>query len=115
MNGMDPQKMPLKELQQMRQSMQQELQDMKTRHRSMTQALGRYHQSLKSVEMVAGAEDGQKMLVPMTDAMFVLGELSETKTVTVEIGTGFFVKRSTDDAKAYLDRRVRCPNFLSLA
>jgi len=46
------------------------------------------------------------MLVPMNDSIFVPGELNDTEHVTVEIGTGFFVKRTIPDAKEYLERKV---------
>ncbi|GBG31990.1 Prefoldin subunit 5 [Hondaea fermentalgiana] len=103
----DPTKIPLQQLQQQRNIMQQELQEMKTRHRSMMTASKRYLESLRTVEMVESAQDGQKMLVPMNDSIFVPGELTNTSHVTVEIGTGFFVKRTIPDAKEYLERKVK--------
>eukprot|EP00512_Aurantiochytrium_limacinum_P010340 CAMPEP_0171549404 /NCGR_PEP_ID=MMETSP0960-20121227/6416_1 /TAXON_ID=87120 /ORGANISM="Aurantiochytrium limacinum, Strain ATCCMYA-1381" /LENGTH=215 /DNA_ID=CAMNT_0012098077 /DNA_START=164 /DNA_END=811 /DNA_ORIENTATION=+ len=103
--------MPLQQLQQQRNAMQQELQEMKTRHRSMLTAAKRYLESLRTVEMVENAEPGQKMLVPMNDSIFVPGELNDTEHVTVEIGTGFFVKRTIPDAKEYLERKVKNVNL----
>mmetsp|Transcript_8355 Transcript_8355/g.16638 ORF Transcript_8355/g.16638 Transcript_8355/m.16638 type:complete len:149 (+) Transcript_8355:158-604(+) len=108
---MDPTTMPLQQLQQQRNAMQQELQEMKTRHRSMLTAAKRYLESLRTVEMVENAEPGQKMLVPMNDSIFVPGELNDTEHVTVEIGTGFFVKRTIPDAKEYLERKVKNVNL----
>jgi len=55
---MDPTTMPLQQLQQQRNAMQQELQEMKTRHRSMLTAAKRYLESLRTVEMVENAEPG---------------------------------------------------------
>jgi hypothetical protein len=49
---------------------------------------------------------GQKLLVPMTQSIFIPGKLAETTTVMVEIGTGFFVKRPLDDAKKFCERNV---------
>lgn len=42
----------------------------------------------------------------MTQSIFIPGQLAETTTVMVEIGTGFFVKRPLDDAKKFCERNV---------
>jgi len=46
------------------------------------------------------------MLVPMSNSIFVPGKLASTRQVTVEIGTGFYVKRSIEDGRAYVKRRI---------
>jgi len=84
----------------------QELAENEARYHSMATAMGRYTDSLRSIDMIAKAKEGQKMLVPMTQSLFIPGKLADTEHVTVEIGTGFFVKRTIPDAKAFCERKI---------
>ncbi len=38
------------------------------------------------------------MLVPLTSSMYVVGELSSTKKVLVDVGTGYYVEKKVPDA-----------------
>lgn len=76
------------------------------RYHSMATALGRYRDSQKSLAAISSSEDGDKMLVPMTGSLFIPGKLTDRNHVTIEIGTGFFVKRTIPDAKAFLNRKI---------
>jgi hypothetical protein len=49
---------------------------------------------------------GQEMLVPVTEALFVPGTLASSTEVLVDIGTGYFVKKSIPGAVKILDKKV---------
>ena len=36
---------------------------------------------------------GKQVLVPLTSSLYVPGRLSDTETVVVDIGTGYYVKK----------------------
>jgi len=80
---------------------------MRGRHGKMMTALKRYEESQRTIQTIVASKEGQKMLVPMTDSLFVEGELADLENVTVEIGTGFFVKRTIPDAEDYLKRQIK--------
>ncbi len=46
------------------------------------------------------------MLVPLTSSMYIAGELASTKSVLVDVGTGYFVQKKIPDAKKYLNGKV---------
>jgi len=46
-------------------------------------------------------------MVPLTSSLYVPGSLADTKTVLVDIGTGYYVKSSLDKAEDYLKRRLK--------
>ncbi|CAK9082085.1 Prefoldin subunit 5 (EIG-1) (Myc modulator 1) (c-Myc-binding protein Mm-1) [Durusdinium trenchii] len=79
---------------------------MNTRYQSMSAAMNRYKESLRSVKMIRDAQDGQKLLVPMTGSLYAPGALTNTTHVTIEIGTGFFVKKKIPDAMEFLERKI---------
>lgn len=48
---------------------------------------------------------GKQILVPLTTSLYVPGTLADTKNVMVDVGTGFYVDKSTKDAvKFYTDK-----------
>lgn len=50
---------------------------------------------------------GKEILVPLTDSLYVPGKLIDTKNVLVDIGTGYFVGKTTGQAQGFLDKKVR--------
>lgn len=50
--------------------------------------------------------EGRTVLVPMTQSLYVPGEITDASTVMVDVGTGYFVKKSNADAKEVLERRM---------
>jgi prefoldin alpha subunit len=46
------------------------------------------------------------MLVPVTDSMFVPGKLASSTEVLIDIGTGYFLKKSIPGAVKILDKKV---------
>eukprot|EP00514_Thraustochytrium_sp_LLF1b_P004729 CAMPEP_0184511544 /NCGR_PEP_ID=MMETSP0198_2-20121128/2408_1 /TAXON_ID=1112570 /ORGANISM="Thraustochytrium sp., Strain LLF1b" /LENGTH=149 /DNA_ID=CAMNT_0026901517 /DNA_START=50 /DNA_END=499 /DNA_ORIENTATION=+ len=98
--------MSLQQLSQMRENSRKELAENEARYQSMATALGKYQDSLRSINMISQSEEEQKMLVPMTQSLFIPGKLANTTHVTLEIGTGFFVKRTIPDAQAFCERKI---------
>lgn len=46
------------------------------------------------------------LLVPLTSSLYVPGTLADTETVLVDVGTGFFVEKSTSDAQKFYDGKI---------
>lgn len=49
---------------------------------------------------------GKTVLVPLTSSLYVPGTLSDTKNVLVDIGTGYYVEKSTADAEKFYNGKV---------
>lgn len=45
--------------------------------------------------------------MPLTSSLYVTGTLVDVKNVLVDVGTGFYVEKSTDDAKEFYDRKIK--------
>ena len=50
---------------------------------------------------------GAEMLVPLTGSLFVPGRLASTAEVLVDVGTGYYISKSVDGAKDFLEKKVR--------
>ncbi|CAL1374902.1 unnamed protein product [Linum trigynum] len=49
---------------------------------------------------------GKKMLVPLTASLYVPGTLDDSEKVLVDIGTGYFVEKTTVEGKDYCERKI---------
>ncbi|KAL6443940.1 hypothetical protein ACFW04_001728 [Cataglyphis niger] len=48
----------------------------------------------------------EKITVAAEGSMYVTGKLAEANNVIVDVGTGYYAKKSVDDAKDYFKRKV---------
>ena len=49
---------------------------------------------------------GTPMLVPMTSSLYVPGETTALETVLVDVGTGYFIEKSPDEALKFIERKM---------
>merc|ERR1719476_495952 len=50
---------------------------------------------------------GKDMMVPLTSSLYIDGKMSNTKTVVVDVGTGYFIEMSVERAKNFCGRRTK--------
>ncbi|KAK3384729.1 hypothetical protein B0T24DRAFT_673502 [Lasiosphaeria ovina] len=55
----------------------------------------------------AGASKKKEVLVPLTNSLYVKGLLSEPDKVIVDVGTGFYVEKSTKSAAEFYESKVK--------
>ena len=60
-----------------------------------------------TLESLKSYKDNETMLVPLTSSLYVPGKLITSKRVTIDVGTGYYVNRSTDDAKKHFEKKVQ--------
>lgn len=46
------------------------------------------------------------ILVPLTSSLYVPGKLADTEHVLVDVGTGFYVEKSTADAQTFYNAKI---------
>ena len=46
------------------------------------------------------------LLVPLTPSLYVPGKLADTEHVLVDVGTGFYVEKSTSDAENFYNEKI---------
>ncbi|KAM9319481.1 prefoldin subunit 5 [Gastrophryne carolinensis] len=52
------------------------------------------------------SNEGKQVLVPLTSSMYVPGSLSDVSTVLVDVGTGYYVEKTAEDAKDFFTRKT---------
>ncbi|NXS47715.1 PFD5 protein, partial [Balaeniceps rex] len=51
-------------------------------------------------------EWGKDLLVPLTSSMYVPGKLSDVERVLIDVGTGYYVEKTADDARDFFKRKI---------
>ena len=98
--------LPLPQLNQLSQQLDQELEFLNQSVNKLRQVQRRFHESLDAVKGVAKTELNTETLVPLTSSLYVPGELTDNKTVVVDVGTGYFVEKSVEKAEEYFEKRI---------
>lgn len=95
------------QLQQYKQSLEQELGYMTDTVAKLKAAQQAYDMSGKVLSELTPEKEGKQILVPLTNSVYVQGVVGDCKSVLVNIGTGYFVERPVSGAKAHCDERSR--------
>lgn len=95
------------QLTQVKKQFDDEVQHLSSSYQSLRGAQQKFRECVSTVDTgVAAATEGKSILVPLTSSLYVPGKLTDTKTVLVDVGTGFYVEKSTQDAKKFYTAKV---------
>lgn len=67
----------------------------------------RFKESRASLGYIKKGSEKKESLIPLTSSLYAPGKLTQTDTVMIDIGTGYFVKKSVADAMKFFDRKVK--------
>jgi prefoldin alpha subunit len=76
------------------------------RHSGLKQAEGRFRQSKDALAAISKDDEGRRMLVPLTQSLYVPGELGDPDQLLVELGTGYYIEKTQQGATELLDRKI---------
>lgn len=98
------------QLQQLRQSLTEEVQVLTNNMSNLRAALQRYSISNNSLNVFNDKNNNNDILVPLTSSMYVPGKLNNIKNVIVDIGTGYYIEKNIDNAKKYFSDKMQYLN-----
>lgn len=97
----------MQQLSQVKKQLDDEVQHLTNSYSQLRAALQKFRDCIASVVAgVANSTADKPLLVPLTSSLYVPGTLASTETVLVDVGTGFFVEKTTDQAKAFYERKA---------
>ncbi|KAG7673497.1 hypothetical protein Ndes2526B_g03053 [Nannochloris sp. 'desiccata'] len=102
----DISQLSLPELQELHQQLSQEVESFTTNMMALQQTAGRFASAGQSIEALKEREEGQPVLIPMTESLYVSGTLDSVETVLLEIGTGYYIEKDIDGGIDYAKRKV---------
>ncbi|KAK2781007.1 subunit of tubulin prefoldin [Emmonsiellopsis sp. PD_33] len=86
-----------------------ELEHLTSSHAKLRNAQLKFRDCIRSINdgLVAGDDKkSNEILVPLTTSLYVKGTLSDRKNVIVDVGTGFYVEKTTTKAIAFYNAKV---------
>ena len=96
----------LEQLNQLKQSIEEELQGLQGAIQQLQVSRNKLTTSKEALERLASTPEGTPMLVPITSSLYVPGETTTVDSVIVDVGTGYFIEKSVEEAQAFLTRKM---------
>ncbi|KAI9644478.1 subunit of tubulin prefoldin [Ciborinia camelliae] len=95
------------QLTQVKKQLDDELEHLTSSFQQLRAAQNKFRECLRSIASGVGEKvAGKPILVPLTTSLYVPGELADTENVIVDVGTGFYVEKSTKDATKFYESKV---------
>ncbi|EON61361.1 hypothetical protein W97_00575 [Coniosporium apollinis CBS 100218] len=97
----------VQQLSQLKKQLDSELEHLTTSFQSLSRAQAKFKDCLKSIsDGLTAKKADSPILVPLTPSLYVPGRLMDVSTVLVDVGTGFYVEKSTADAQDFYKRKI---------
>ncbi|KUJ20584.1 Prefoldin alpha subunit [Mollisia scopiformis] len=96
------------QLSQFKKQLDDELEHLTNSYTQLRAAQAKFRECIRSIATgVSSKIDGKTILVPLTTSLYVPGKLADTENVIVDVGTGFYVEKSTKDATKFYEAKVK--------
>ncbi|KAH8808405.1 Prefoldin [Xylogone sp. PMI_703] len=95
------------QLSQVKKQLDDELEHLTNSFTKLRAAQAKFRECLRSISTGVGPNvEGKQILVPLTSSLYVPGTIADTDNVIVDVGTGFYVEKSTKDATKFYEAKV---------
>jgi prefoldin alpha subunit len=100
----------LDQLHQMKQEQEGRLQALTQRYAALRAAAARLHASqtaITELSPTSSSYDGKPVMIPLTESVYVPGTIKEPNNLLVDIGTGFYVEKTSQQTTEFLSRKLK--------
>ncbi|KAF4634044.1 hypothetical protein G7Y89_g4052 [Cudoniella acicularis] len=105
--GVDITALSLQQLSQVKKQFEDELTHLTNSFTQLRAAQAKFRECLRSISTgVSSKVEGKPILVPLTASLYVPGVLADSDNVIVDVGTGFYVEKSTKDATKFYEGKI---------
>ncbi|XP_005986188.1 prefoldin subunit 5 [Latimeria chalumnae] len=66
----------------------------------------KYVEAKECLNVLNKENEGKDLLVPLTSSMYVPGKLNDVHHVLIDVGTGYYVEKSVDEATDFFRRKI---------
>ncbi|KAJ2448777.1 subunit of tubulin prefoldin [Coemansia sp. RSA 2336] len=98
--------LPLSQLQNIKKQLEAEINELTGAFSQMKQAQAAFRECKSCVSSMTAASKDKTILVPLSNSLYVPGKLSNIDSVVVDVGTGYYVEKSTEDATKYFEGKM---------
>ncbi|KAJ7263126.1 Prefoldin alpha-like protein [Mycena haematopus] len=96
----------LTQLADVRRQLEEELNHLTSSFAQLKQAQAKFKACIENVAEIKPANKGRTILVPLTNSLYVPGKLSDPDHVIVDVGTGYFVQKTREQAVKHYSAKV---------
>jgi len=96
----------ISQLADVKRQLDQELEHLTSSYAQLKQAQVKFNACAENVMQIAAPNPNNHILVPLTTSLYVPGNLSDPRHVIVDVGTGYFVKKTQAEAIAHYKAKV---------
>ncbi|KAL4071860.1 Prefoldin subunit-domain-containing protein [Scleroderma yunnanense] len=96
----------IQQLAEVRRQLEEELNHLTNSFAQLKQAQSKFKQCVENVAEVKPENTGTTILVPLTNSLYVPGKLSDPEHVIVDVGTGYYIKKTRAEATKYYSAKV---------
>ncbi|KAJ6602773.1 Prefoldin alpha-like protein [Mycena vulgaris] len=89
-----------------RRQLEEELNHLTNSFAQLKQAQAKFKACIENVAEIKPANKGKTILVPLTNSLYVPGKLSDPDHVIVDVGTGYFVQKTREQALKHYSAKV---------
>lgn len=89
----------------LRENVEQTCNDLSERAMQLQRLMALYSGSNRAVQALADSKEGQPLMIPLTESVYVPAKVADTGRVLVDVGTGYFVHMSADGASDFCRRK----------
>lgn len=100
--------MSAEQLAAVKQQLDQELQHFSQSLQALNMAKSKFLECVEDVKRVSGIDSNmpQKILIPGSSSLYIPGTVVDNQRFMVDIGTGYYVEKGTDDALAFYQKKI---------
>ena len=98
--------LPPAKLLQLREQMQEEINELGLRLQQLNVILSRFNGSRESLEQFRPRNKDAIILAPISQSVYIDAKLDDIENVLVDIGTGYYVEMNTSKAKSHFDKKI---------
>ncbi|KAJ7487286.1 Prefoldin [Mycena galericulata] len=89
-----------------RRQLEEELNHLTNSFAQLKQAQAKFKACIENVAEIKPSNKGKTILVPLTNSLYVPGKLSDPEHVIVDVGTGYFVQKTREQALKHYSAKV---------
>ncbi|KZO97245.1 Prefoldin-domain-containing protein [Calocera viscosa TUFC12733] len=96
----------LPQLQDVKRQLDEELTHLTNSYSQLKQAHSKFRTCLDCVKEVRPGNARKTILVPLSSSLYVNGKLSNPDRVLIDVGTGYYVSKTRDQATLHYERKI---------
>uniref|UniRef100_A0A8C0LD31 Prefoldin subunit 5 n=1 Tax=Canis lupus dingo TaxID=286419 RepID=A0A8C0LD31_CANLU len=96
----------LPQLEMLKNQLDQEVEFLSTSIAQLKVVQTKYVEAKDCLHVLNKNNEGKELLVPLTSSMYVPGKLHDVEHVLIDVGTGYYVEKTVEDAKDFFKRKI---------